>query len=112
MPTSCCRSVAAGALKLSQAIYAGQPVALVTSNTKPLPQAAFAGTQVRSVRPGTFFVALLAAEAKVATVLADMLARFKAPSVSQEDFLAILDNSGCRSFATALAKHWGFTVSS
>ncbi len=34
--------------------------------------------------------------------------RFKAPPVSREDFLAILDKSACSSFATALDKHWGF----
>ena len=100
--------VAAGALKLSQAIYGDQPVVLVTSNTKHLPQSAFAGTQVRSVRPGTFLVALLKSRPEVAKVLAGMLKRFKAPPVGQEDFLAILDKSGCSAFATALAKHWGF----
>ncbi|WP_369326208.1 PIN domain-containing protein [Alcaligenes nematophilus] len=100
--------VAAGALKLSQTIYADQPVVLVTSNTKHLPQTAFVGTQVQSVRPGAFLTALLAARPEVATVLANMLSRFKAPPVSQEDFLAILDHSGCRAFATALAKRWGF----
>jgi hypothetical protein len=104
--------VAAGALKLSRAVYAGEPVVLVTSNTKHLPQSAFAGTQVRSVRPGTFLVALLAAQPQVATVLATMLARFRKPQISQEDFLTILDHSGCSAFATALAKRWGFTASS
>ncbi|OZI31871.1 hypothetical protein CAL29_28850 [Bordetella genomosp. 10] len=100
--------VAAGALKLSQAVYAGQPVVLVTSNTKHLPQSAFDGTQVRSARPGAFLVALLAAQPQVATVLAAMLTRFRKPTVSQEDFLMILDHAGCSMFATALAKHWGF----
>jgi hypothetical protein len=102
--------VAAGALKLSQAVYADRPVVLVTSNTKHLPQVAFAGTQVQSVRPSTFLTALLAARPEVATVLAAMLTRFKAPPVNQEGFLAIMDHSGCRVFATALAKQWGFTA--
>ena len=102
--------VAAGALKLSRAIRTGQPVVLVTRNTRHLPQSAFAGTQVRSVQPATFLVALLATQPKVATVLAAMLTRFKTPPVSQEDFLAILDHSGCRSFATALAAKWGLAA--
>jgi hypothetical protein len=100
--------VAAGALALSQATNAGQPVVLVTSNTKHLPQTAFVGTQVRPVRPGTFLVALLAVQPQVATVLAAMLSRFKKPRVSQEDFLVILDHAGCPAFATALARRWGF----
>ena len=100
--------VAAGALKLSQA--AGQPVILVTGNTRHLPQSAFAGMPVRSVRPGAFLAALLAAQPQTAAVLAAMLARFKVPPVSQEDFLAILDHLECRAFATALAKKWGFAA--
>jgi len=100
--------VAAGALKLSRAT--GQPVILVTGNARHLPQSAFAGTRVRSVRPGAFLAALLAAQPQAAQVLADMLARFKNPPVSQKDFLAILDHLQCRAFATALAKKWGFAA--
>jgi HD-like signal output (HDOD) protein len=37
-----------------------------------------------------------------------MLKRFKAPPVTQEELLTILDRSGCSSFATALAKSWGY----
>lgn len=102
--------VAAGALKLSQATHGEQPVILVTSNTKHLPQSAFSGTIVRSVRPGTFLVALLKVKPEVAPVLEAMLKRFKAPVVSQKDFLTLMDNSGCTAFATALAKRWGFVV--
>jgi hypothetical protein len=80
----------------------------VTSNIKHLPPSAFSGTQVRSARPSVFLVALLKARPEVANVLADMLKRFTKPHVSREDFLGILDNAGCSSFATALAKCWGF----
>lgn len=101
--------VAAGALKLSQSVHGGQSVVLVTSNMKHLPQTAFAGTSVRSARPGTFLKDLLAANPKVADILSDMLKRFKAPVVSREDLLTILDNSGCGVFAIALANAWGFS---
>lgn len=100
--------VAAGALKLSQAVPGGQSVILVTSNTKHLPQSAFSGTTVHSMRPGMFLVALLKARPEVATVLEAMLKRFKAPPLSQEDYLALMDRAGCAAFATALAKRWGF----
>ena len=55
-------------------------------------------------------VALLKAKPGVATVLEAMLKRFKVPPVSQRDFLAQMDNSGCAAFATASAKRWGFEV--
>jgi hypothetical protein len=102
--------VAAGALKLSQTARADQPVILVTHNIKHLPPSAFAGTGVRSARPGAFLVALLAARPEVAAVLDGMLMRFKTPPIDQEDFLTILDHLGCRVFATALAKKWGFAA--
>lgn len=102
--------VAAGALKLSQSLYGGQPVVLVTANIKHLPQAAFVGTQVRVARPGTFLRELLLAEPEVAVVLADMCHRFKKPPVTKEDLLSILDASSCALFARELAAAWGFSA--
>ena len=100
--------VAAGALRLSRAVYGGQKVLLTSSNLKHLPQAAFAGTNVRPARPGPVLKDLLAAEPAVAQVLDDMLTRFKAPPVTKKDLLEVLDRSGCAVFATALGRAWGF----
>jgi hypothetical protein len=99
--------VAAAALKLSEALYSGQPVLLVTSNVRHLPAAAFAQTAVRPVRPGVLLKELLAAQPAVADVMDAMLRRFKNPPVSRTDLLDILDASNCREFATALGKAWG-----
>jgi len=102
--------VAAGALKLSEALYGGQPVLLVTSNIRHLPVSAFAGTSVRPARPGTVLKDLLAAQPAVADVLDAMLRRFKRPRVSRVDLLDILDASNCSAFATALGKAWGLVA--
>ena len=99
--------VAAGALKLSQFVYGGQDVVLVTSNMKHLPASAFEGTPVRPARPNIVLKELLAANTEVANVLARMLARFKAPPVAKDDLLNVLDASNCSGFATALGKAWG-----
>jgi hypothetical protein len=99
--------VAAGALKLSQAVSAGQPVLLVTSNIRHFPATAFAGTLVHPIRPGPFLLELLSAQPRVADVIDAMRKRFKSPPVSRTDLLTILDASNCRSFATALGKSWG-----
>ncbi len=99
--------VAAGALKLSQSVYGGQEVLLVTSNIKHLSASAFKGTPVRPARPNIVLKELLAANSDVANVLTRMLARFKAPPVAKEDLLEILDASNCSGFATALGKAWG-----
>ncbi|MCC6716804.1 MAG: PIN domain-containing protein [Acetobacteraceae bacterium] len=101
--------VAAGALKLSEAVPGGQPVVLVTSNIRHLPETAFAGTAVRPARPGAALKALLDVQPDVPDVLDAMLARFKNPRVSRADLLDILDASNCRAFATALGKAWGMT---
>lgn len=98
--------VAAGALRLSEALYGGQPVLLVTSNIRHLPASAFAGTFVRPARPGAVLEDLLAAQPAVANVLDAMLRRFKRPQVSRADLLDILDASNCNAFATALGKAW------
>ena len=100
--------VAAGALKLSKTVYGGQDVVLVTSNMKHLPASTFAGTTVRCARPNIVLEELLVVEPRVADVLAKMLTRFDAPRIAKEDLLAILDNSGCSGFATALGTAWGF----
>lgn len=100
--------VAAGALRLSQFRYSGQTVVLVTSNMKHLPAAAFAGTMVRPAKPNTLLKELIAVNPAVADVLAAMLRRFRAPPISKEDFLQILDSSSCRGFAAALGDIWGF----
>ncbi|MBR8657261.1 PIN domain-containing protein [Achromobacter sp. Marseille-Q0513] len=102
--------VAASALKLSQRHHPDLPVFLVTNNTRHLPQAAFLGTRIRSLRPGVFLAALLKARPRTADVLAAMLLRFKAPSVAQDDYLNLLDRHGCSIFATALANHWGYAA--
>ena len=100
--------VAAGALKLSTTVYGGQDVVLVTNNMKHLPASAFVGTPVRCARPNIVLEQLLVAEPRVADVLAKMLTRFNVPPLAKEDLLAILDNSSCSGFATALGKAWGF----
>lgn len=99
--------VAAGALKLSKALYGGRPVLLVTSNVRHLPASAFAGTAVRPARPGAVLKDLLAAQPAVADVLDAMLRRFKRPRLGRADLLDILDASNCSAFATALGKTWG-----
>lgn len=99
--------VAAGAWKLSEARYDGQPVLLVTANTRHLPAAAFAGTAVRPARPGAVLKDLLAVQPEAADVLDAMLKRFQSPRLGREGLLDILDASNCRAFATALAKAWG-----
>lgn len=99
--------VAAGAWKLSEARYGGQPVLLVTANTRHLPAAAFAGTAVRPARPGAVLKDLLVVQPEAADVLDAMLKRFQSPRLGREDLLDILDASNCRAFATALAKAWG-----
>ena len=102
--------VAAGALKLSKAVYGGQPVVLVTSNMRDLPQAAFAGTTVRSARPNLVLKEMLAVNPEVATALEQMLVRFKAPPMTKEDLLAVLDASSCSEFAIELARAWGMVA--
>ena len=67
---------------------------------------------MRSARPNIVLKELLAVEPRVADVLAKMLTRFNAPPVAKEDLLAILDNSECGGFATALGKAWGFDAES
>jgi predicted nucleic acid-binding protein len=100
--------VAAAALKLSLDVYGGEPVWLVTNNIRHLPSSAFRATQVTPLRPDSFLVQLLAADQRVVDVLNAMLKRFKAPLMTQEDFLYVMDRCGCPNFATALAEHWGF----
>ena len=102
--------VSAGALKLSRR-YGGQPVLLVTSNIRHLPEAAFRDTLVQPVRPSAVLKDLLAVQPAVADVLDAMLQRFENPAVSSEDLLAILDASNCRAFATALGNAWGLAGS-
>lgn len=102
------RHVAAGALKLCERLADDSLVFLITSNIKHLPAHAFAGTKVRVQAPGPFLEELLAQQPDVAQVLSRMIARFTSPPVSKEDLLQILDHSGCQTFATALAKAWGF----
>ena len=99
--------VAAGALKLSEAISGGQPVILVTSNIRHLPSTAFSGTDVHPARPGAVLKDLLAVEPRVADVLDAMLMRLGRPRVSRGDLLNILDKANCRAFSTALAGAWG-----
>lgn len=100
--------VAAGALKLSKDVYGGQQTVLVTSNITHLPQTAFAGSQIRSGKPGTVLKDLLAAQPSVADVLVRMLERFRRPQVTRQDLLDVLDRSQCGVFATALGEAWGF----
>ena len=99
--------MAAGALKLSQAVYGGKDVVPVTSNMKHLPVSAFEGTPVRPARPNVMLKDLLATNTATADVLTRMLARFKAPPVTKEDLLDIFDASNCGGFATALGNAWG-----
>ena len=96
-------------LRLSQTVYGGRDVFLVTSNMKHLPVSAFKGTPVRPARPNIVLKELLAANSEMAIVLAHMLARFKAPPVTKEDLLDILDAANRSGFATALGKARGST---
>lgn len=80
---------------------------IVTENIRHLPEAAFRDTLVRPVRPGAVLKGLLATQPAVADVLDAMLQRFRNPTVSREDLLAILDASNCSAFATALGNAWG-----
>lgn len=99
--------VAAGALRLSEILYNGRTVLLVTQNTRHLPASAFAGTAVQPTRPGVFLKDLLAARPAVADVLDTMLQRFRNPRVTRKDLLTVLDRSNCRTFASALGRAWG-----
>ena len=103
--------VATGALALSlslqRSVEGGREVVLVTSNMKHLPASAFVGTQVRPARPNTVLKELLAANPAVAEVLARMVSRFKAPPMSKDDLLMVLDTSNCSGLATALGQAWG-----
>ena len=74
---------------------------------KHLPVSAFKGTPVQPARPNIVLKDLLVANSAVAKVLAQMLARFKAPPVTKEDLLDTLDAANCSGFATALGKAWG-----
>ena len=80
---------------------------LVTSNVTDLPQAAFAGTQVRVARPGRLLAELVNAEPRVAAVIDRMLKRFRKPKTTREDLLNIMVNADCIEFAEALATAWG-----
>lgn len=102
--------VAAGALRLSRSRNRVQRVALVTQNIKDLPPRAFAGTAVHSLRPDTFLVAVLNAHPVAATILHDMIKRFRKPPLDQAAFLTVLDNARCSRFAEALANAWGYTA--
>ena len=99
--------VAAAALKRSLAISGGEAVVLVTSNISDLPQSAFAGTLVQVCRPARFLVELLHVEPRVAGVIDAKLRKLKSPKTSREDFLRVMDNSQCPTFANALAAVWG-----
>lgn len=99
--------VAAGALRLSEILYGGRTVLLVTQNSRHLPASAFAGTAVQPTRPGVFLKDLLAARPAVADVLHTMLQRFKNPRVTRRELLTVLDMSNCQTFATALGRAWG-----
>ena len=101
--------VAAGALRLSEAVAGGQRVLLVTSNIRHLPTIAFTGTAVQPTRPGAVLKDLLTVQPETAGVLDAMRRRFKSPRVSRTDLLDILDASNCQAFATALGKAWGMT---
>ena len=99
--------VAAGALRLSEVLYNGRTVQLVTQNSRHLPASAFAGTAVQPTRPGVFLKDLLAARPTVADAMDTMLRRFQNPRMTRGELLNVLDMSNCRTFATALGKAWG-----
>lgn len=103
--------VAAGALKRSLATRGAETVVLVTSNMIDLPQSAFAGTKVLIARPGRFLTELLANAPEVAEVIDSKLRALTTPHTSCEDFLLVMDNSQCPTFADALAEVWGLSPS-
>lgn len=103
--------VAAGALRLALSPSASdREVLLVTANLKHLPAAAFAGTRVHPAGPDAVLRHLLTSRPEAADVLAGMVQRYRAPSLTQRDLLGTLDRTGCSGFATALGKAWGYAA--
>lgn len=98
--------VAAGALSLSWSKPDQGIVSLVTRNIRHLPAAAFSGTRVRSVQPDQVLNERLAAEPRMPKVLEALAKRFRAPSLSKPEMLAILERNGCDKFALALGRTW------
>ncbi len=103
--------VAAGALKVSQSLYGGLPVALVTNNAKDLPQWAFEGSPVLRVRPDTLLVQMTKTwAAEVNGAMQSLLRRLKDPKLSETDLLDYMVGAGCTGFADELAKFWGYDL--
>jgi len=85
-------------------------VVLVTCNMTDLPNAAFTNTLVTSARPDRVLKDLLTIHpAELTVVLKAICKCFKKPVITQEDLVAILENSQCKGFAAKLAAAWRFT---